>query len=121
MSGPVKRLVVNVGVIALLASVISMTGSASASPQVGDEEVPVQILPAPPRAPAAAESAASSTSPGFAGTGATENGIAPEATVVSDGTFEGQPRAGESVIGADGRTRVTNTTVYRPVPSARSS
>lgn len=109
MSRLTKRMLASVGAVALLASIMSLTGSASAAPRVGDDEVPIQLLDAPP---ATAESSGPLTSPASPGTGATERGIAPEATVVSDGTFEGQPAHGESVIGTDGRVQVTDTTVY---------
>lgn len=71
--------------------------------------MPIVGLSAPPST--GAENG-SSTSAGFAGTGRlAESGLAPEATVAR-GTHEGQPLGGESVIGADGRVQVTDTTQY---------
>lgn len=107
MSRLTKRMLASVGAVALVAELVSMTGAASAAPLVGDDEVPVQLVEALPST--GAESSGALTSAGYAGTGVTENGIAPEATVVSDGAFEGQPRDGESVIGADGRVQVVGT------------
>jgi glutamyl endopeptidase len=109
MSPSTKRLLVSVGAVAMLAAVLSLTGAPAASGQTSDEAVPVVAAPAPA---SRAESSGPRTSPGFAGTGAAENGMASEATVESDGTFEGQPMGGESVIGADGRVQVTDTTQY---------
>ena len=109
MSRFTKRAIVGAAVAGLVASLTTFTGVPGAGAQVGDEAVPVAIGTS---AGSGAESSGPLTSAGFAGTGVTENGIAPEATVVSDGTFEGQPIGGESVIGADGRVQVLDTTQY---------
>ena len=113
MSRFTKRAIVGAAVAGLVASLTAFAGvpGAGAQDQPGDGAVPITVLSAPPVS--GAESSGALTSAGSPGTGVTEaNGLAPEATVVSDGTFEGQPLRGESVIGADGRQQVTNTTVY---------
>lgn len=108
-----KRAAVAVALAALGASLTAVTGAPAATGQeAGDDApVPIEVLSAPPAA--VGESGGALTSPGSPGTGVlTESGLAPEATVVSDGTFEGEPLRGESVIGADGRRQVTDTTQY---------
>ncbi len=111
MSRFTKRAAIMGALAALAASLTAITGAPSATGQeAGDSgPVPIEILSAPPVL--GGESGAL-TSPGSPGTGVlTESGLAPEATVVR-GAHEGQPVGGESVIGADGRQQVTNTTQY---------
>ncbi len=101
-----RRTAIMVAIILGLAGLTAVGGAPSAS---GQEASPPAIvaLPAPPRG---VQETGTLVSPGFAGT-ATEAGVAPEATVRT-GQFEGEAVSPESVIGADGRVQVTNTTQY---------
>ena len=110
MSRLIRRSAIVAAITLALGTLTAVGGVPSASSQEAGA-VPVTILPALPGA--GSEASGAQTSPGFAGSGAlTESGLAPEATVASDGTFEGQAMSAESVIGADSRVQVTNTTQY---------
>lgn len=110
MSRFTKRTIIVAAVAGLVASLAAVGGAPAASGQGTDEAVPVVAAAA---ASAGVESSGPLTSPAFAGNGPTErSGVAPEATVISDGTFDGRPVNGESVIGPDGRVQVTDTTQY---------
>ncbi|HMQ26309.1 MAG TPA: trypsin-like serine protease [Acidimicrobiales bacterium] len=112
MSRFTKRAGVVVALAALGASLTAVTGTPAATGQeAGDgAPVPIEVLSAPPAV--GGESGGALTSPGSPGTGVlAESGLAPEATVAR-GTHEGTPVGGESVIGADGRVQVTDTTEY---------
>lgn len=106
MSRISRRTAIMVAITLGLAGLTAVGGAPSASGQEASPPAIVQ-LPAPPQG---VPESGTLVSPGFAGT-ATEAGVAPEATVRT-GDFEGQAVSPESVIGADGRVQVTNTTVY---------